>query len=120
LVWEFCELESGRECLADVDWIFNDATWSDRSLMKSVIMGSILEIAGLWRSTSILSAVWARSVREESPETVRITRIMGGRTAKKERRKISILEGLLGCKRSRSTRVLDKNWEGDSNPRDLV
>ena len=39
---------------------------------------------------------------------------MGGRTARKERRKMSILEELPGSKRSRSAQALDKNCEGES------
>ena len=61
---------------------------------------------------SILSAIEANSVSKKFSDPAKIARAVGGRTAKKERRKISIFAVLPGCKSSRSERAFSEELQG--------
>ena len=82
--------------------------------------GSMFDTVVVGKLAIILSAIESNSVSEKFSDPANIARAVGGRTAKKERRRISIFAVLPGCKSSRSERALLRNCEGDSVPRDWV
>ena len=98
-----------RDCRCAVTSSWRDATWSDNVVMSYVIDLSTCEMVVLGRLRRTLSAMFARSVREDLSEPAKIARAVGGSTARNERRRMSTFEELPGCKRSRSEQALAKN-----------